>query len=189
MNTYLYGIMLFVNGEVETMKDIVVVYPVKETAQAIANLIEKSGFRVSHICALGSSALEISQQKRRGVIVCPFVMRDMSASDLAEILPVDFDVVALSKNGSEQYMGNMITLPLPIEKEMFIQTISVLASSRSSFTKRTDDEADCISKAKEVLIAVKGMNECQAHKFLQSESMKTGRKISAVAMGILDEFA
>ena len=86
-------------------------------------------------------------------------------------------------------MGNMITLPLPIEKEMFIQTISVLASSRSSFTKRTDDEADCISKAKEVLIAVKGMNEGQAHKFLQSESMKTGRKISAVAMSILDEFA
>ena len=78
------------------MKDIVVVYPVKETAQAIANLIEKRGFHVSHICALGSSVLEISQQKRRGVIVCPFVMRDMSAADLAEILPVDFDVVALS---------------------------------------------------------------------------------------------
>ena len=75
-------------------------------------------------------------------------------------------------------MGNMITLPLPIEKEAFIQTISVLASSRSSFTKRTDDEADCISKAKDILIAVKGMNEGQAHKFLQSESILTHTTLS-----------
>jgi len=171
------------------MKDIVVVYPVKSTAMAIAALIEKSGFHVSHICALGSSVLELSQQKKSGVIVCPFVMKDMSAADLSESLPVDFDVISLSKNGSEQYMGNMITLPLPIEKEAFIQTVSVLASSRGGFTKRSADEGDCIAKAKDVLMAVKGMNEGQAHKFLQNESMKTGKKISVVAMNILDEFA
>lgn len=186
---YIYGIIISINREVEDMKDIVVVYPVKSAAMAIANLIKKSGLCVSHICALGASALEISQQKRRGVIVCPFVMQDMSAADLAESLPVDFDVVALSKNGSEQYMGNMITLPLPIEKEAFIQTLMVLASSRSSFTKRSADEDDCILKAKNILMAVKGMNEGQAHKFLQNESMKTGKKLSAVAMDILDEFA
>ena len=171
------------------MKDVVVVYPVKNAAMAIAALIEKNGFHVSHICALGASALEISQQKRRGVLVCPFVMQDMSAADLAESLPVDFDVIALSKNGSEQYMGNMITLPLPMEKDAFIQTVRVLACSRGSFTKRSTDEADCISKAKNLLMAVKGMNEGQAHKFLQNESMKTGKKISSVAMDILDEFA
>ncbi|MDE6506803.1 MAG: hypothetical protein K2K71_06120, partial [Eubacterium sp.] len=105
------------------MKDIIVVYPVKETAMAIRTLIEKGGYHVSHICALGSTALEISQEKSRGVIVCPFLMRDMSSAELAEALPVDFDVVALSKNGREQYMGNMITLPLPINSNEFLQTV------------------------------------------------------------------
>jgi len=189
MNTAVYDIITFINREVEAMKDIVVVYPVKNTATAIADLLKKRGFHVSHICALGASALEISQQKKRGVIVCPFVMKDMSAADLSESLPVDFDVVALSPNGSEQYMGNMITLPLPIEKEAFIQTVSVLASSRGSFTKRGAGEEECISKAKDILMVVKGMNEGQAHKFLQKESMKTGKKISVVAMDLLDEFA
>lgn len=170
------------------MKEVIVIYPVKNTAKAIAKLIEKNGFHVSHICALGASALEISQQKRHGVIICPFVMQDMSAADLAESLPIDFDVVALSKNGSEQYMGNMITLPLPMEKESFIQTIRVLACSRGSFTKRSSDDEDSISKAKGLLMAVKGMNEGQAHKFLQNESMRTGKKIASVAMDILDEF-
>ena len=117
------------------MKDIIVVYPVKETAMAIRALIEKGGYHVSHICALGSTALEISQEKSRGVIVCPFLMRDMSSAELAEALPVDFDVVALSKNGREQYMGNMITLPLPINSNEFLQTVGLLAASKSSFTK------------------------------------------------------
>ena len=38
-------------------------------------------------------------------------------------------------------------------------------------------------------MASKGISEMQAHKLLQSESMKTGKKMSAVAMDILDGFA
>ena len=170
------------------LKDIIIVYPVKETAMAIRALVEKGGFHVSHICALGSSALEIAYAKQKGVIICPFVMRDMSSSDLAEQLPADFDMIALSKNGTEQYMGNMITMPLPVDTEEFLQTIAVLAISKSGFTKRSGDDGDYIFKAKQVLMSIKGMSEMQAHKFLQNESMKTGKKMAAVAMDILDRF-
>lgn len=171
------------------MKDIIVVYSVKSTAMAIRSIVEKGGFHVSHVCALGSTALEIAHSKRDGVIVCPFVMSDMSSADLAEMLPCNFDVIALSKNGSEQYMGNMITLPVPINTDEFLQTVAVLATSRSSFTKRSGNDGDYIFKAKQALMGIKGMSEVQAHKYLQEESMKTGKKIVAVAMDILDSFA
>lgn len=169
------------------MKDIIVVHPVKETAMAIRSLIEEGGFHVSHICALASSALEIAYSKRNGIIVCPFVMRDMTSTDMAFRLPPDFDVIALSNNGSEQYMGNMITMTLPINVDEFLKTIGILSVSTSSFTKRSKNDEDYISKAKEVLISVKGMNENEAHKFLQTESMKTGKNIVKIAMNILDE--
>ena len=169
------------------MKDIIVVYPVKETAMAIRALIEAAGYHVSHVCALGSSALEISHSKKSGVIVCPFVMKDMSSAELAEALPLEFDVVALSKNGSEQYMGNMITLPLPIDTEEFLQTVGLLASSKSSFTKRSESDGDYIFKAKQVLMSLKGMSEMRAHKYLQRESMKSGKKLAQTAMDILDQ--
>lgn len=169
------------------MRDIIVVYPVKDTAMAIRALIEKGGYHVSHICALGSSALEIAYLKRNGIIVCPFLMKDMSSADLAESLPNDFDVIALSKNGVEQYMGNMIVLPLPINKNEFLKTIGILVSSKANFTRRSDTDNDYISKAKQALMSIKGMNEAQAHKFLQSQSMKSGKKMVAVAMHILDE--
>ena len=170
----------------ENLKDIIVVYPKKETALSIRSMIEKSGFRVTHVCALGSSALEIAQEKQSGAIVCPFVMRDITAAELAEQVPQGFDIIALSKSGSEQYMGNLITLPVPMDRNDFLNTVQMLACSKSSFTRRTGAEDEYISKAKEALISLKGMSETQAHKFLQQESMKSGKKIAVVAMDILD---
>jgi len=168
------------------VKDIIVVYPKKETALSLRSLIEKSGFHVTHICALGSSALEIAHEKQSGIIVCPFLMRDITAAELAEQVPPGFDIIALSKNGSEQYMGNLITLPVPMDREDFLNTVHMLASSKSSFTRRTGEDGEYISKAKEALMHIKGMSETQAHKYLQQQSMKSGKKIAAAAMDILD---
>ena len=42
-------------------------------------------------------------------------------------------------------------------------------------------------KAKEALMSVKGMNEAQAHKYLQRVSMNSGKKLLQTAMDILDE--
>ena len=169
------------------MKDIIVVYPSRDTAMKLRALIEKGGYHVSHICAHGSTALEIAQEKQNGVIVCPFVMRDMSSADLADALPNDFDVIALSKNGSEQYMGNMLTLAMPLNVNEFLQTVGILSSSQSGFTKRSESEHEYISKAKEALMSIKGMSEMQAHKYLQKVSMNSGKKLLQTAMDILDE--
>ena len=69
-------------------------------------------------------------------------MSDMSSAELAEVLPDGFDIVALSKNGSEQYMGNMLTLTMPLDLNEFLQTIGILALSQSGFTKRSESEND-----------------------------------------------
>lgn len=171
------------------MKNIIVVHPTKETALSIKGLIEKGGFYVSHICALASSALEIAQSLGKGIIVCPFVMRDMSAVDMALRLPPDFDVVALSKSGTEQYMGNMITVPMPINVDEFLSTIGILCAGGAGFTKRSETDEEYILKAKNILMTVKHMTEPKAHKYLQSESMRSGKNIVRIAMDILDEFA
>ena len=86
-------------------------------------------------------------------------------------------------------MGNLITLPLPMDRMEFINTVAMLVNSKSSFTRRAEADGDYISKAKQALMSIKGMSEMQAHKFLQKESMRSGKKISAVAMDILDRLA
>lgn len=170
------------------MRDIIIAYPVKNVALKLRSLLESEGLHVSCVCAMGSSALSISQDMRDGVIVCAEMLSDMSAGNIAEHLPPNFDVVALSKNGTQSYMGNLIYLPLPVNRDEFISTVSILASSTSAFTKRDNDDAEIISKAKLIIMDRMEMTETQAHKYLQNESMKTGKKLVKLAQEIINDF-
>lgn len=170
------------------MKDIIIAYPVKETAMQLRSLLENEGFHVSHVCARGSSVLSIAQNLNEGVVVCASILSDMGAGVLAENLPFGFDIVALSKNGIPEYMGNLVSLPLPVNKAEFLQTVAVLVSTRSSFTKRNADDSEIISKAKLILMKTSDMGEIAAHKYLQQESMKKGKKITEIAKEIINDF-
>lgn len=170
------------------MKDIIVAYPTKDIALKFRSLLVSEGFNVSHICALGSSVLSIANDLREGVVVCASVLSDMSASNLASQLPVGFDVIAISKNGKEDYMGNLINMPLPLHRDDFLQTVSVLVNTRSSFSRRDKDESELLSTAKLILMNSKDITESQAHKYLQKESMRTGKRIAQIAKEIVNEF-
>ncbi len=170
------------------MKDIIIAYPTKNVALQLRSLLETEGFHVSFVCATGSSVLSIAHDMHEGVIICASILRDMGAGSLAENLPVGFDVIALSKNGREEYMGNMINLPLPLHKDEFLQTVAVLVSTRSSFTQRSSLDSDIISNAKLVLMSSKNITESMAHQYLQKESMRTGKKTVEIAREIINDF-
>ncbi|MGN0521213.1 MAG: ANTAR domain-containing response regulator [Eubacterium sp.] len=170
------------------MKSIIIAYPVRDVALQLRSLLERDGLYVSHICALGSSVLSIAQDLREGVVICASQLSDMSAGIVAENLPPYFDVVALSKNGRESYMGNLINLALPLNRDEFLHTVEVLAYSKSAFTMRKDDEQELISNAKLILMNRQNISETQAHKYLQNESMHTGKKLVDVAKKIINEF-
>ena len=170
------------------MKDIIIAYPVKDIALRLRSLLESEGYHVSYVCALGSSVLNIASNVNEGVVICASILSDMGAGVLAERLPYGFDVIALSKNGKEEYMGNLINLPLPINRNQLMETVSILVSTRSSFTQRKDNESDIISNAKLVLMNSRHITETQAHKYLQQESMKRSKKLIDIALEILNDF-
>lgn len=175
-------------GCIAVMKDIIIAYPSKNTALQLRSFLESEGFHVSYVCALGSSVLNIAHGLNEGVVVCASILSDMSAMSLAEQLPQGFDIISLSKNGRESYMGNIIDLPLPLHKDEFLQTVSIIVNTRSSFTQRDKNESEIISNAKLILMNSKDVTESQAHKYLQRESMRTGKKIVAVAKEIINDF-
>lgn len=170
------------------MKSIIIAYPNKNMAIQLRNVLEENGLYVSHICGTGASALGIAADMRSGVIICASILRDMGAVALAERLPAGFDVVALSKGGRADFLGNLISFPLPLDKNEFIRTVEILVATDSSFTNRSQDDSQYISKAKALLMSINSMNEAQAHKFLQKESMKSGKKIVDVAKDIIAKF-
>lgn len=167
------------------MRNIIVAYPNKDMAIQLRNVLEQDGLHVSHICGTGSSVLGIAGDMRSGVIVTAAILRDATAVSLAERLPAGFDIVALSKGGKEEYVGNLISLPLPLNKQDFLRTVEILVATDTSFTDRNNDEKQIISNAKTILMNDTGMSEMQAHKFLQNESMKKSKKMVDVALEII----
>ena len=163
------------------MRDILVAYPSKDTALKLRSLLECEGFNVTYVCATGASVLSIAQEMSEGVIVCAESLRDMTAGNIAEHLPPGFDIVALTRGDTDSFMSNLVYLPLPVDRQEFLSTVSVLVNSVSSFTRRKDGE-------NEVIAEVNGFSEMQAHKYLQRESMKMGKKISTLAQEIINDF-
>lgn len=171
------------------MKSVIIAYPNKNTAMQIKNILEDDGLYVSHICATAASVLNIAEDMHSGVVVCASILRDMPANALAERLSGEFDIVAISKSGRENYMGNLISLPIPLDREEFVKIIEVLISSKSSFTKREKEESDYISDAKTILMSANDMSEMQAHKYLQKLSMSSGKKMADAARDIIKDFS
>lgn len=171
------------------MREIIIAYPVKDTALKLRAFFEQEGLCVSYVCALGSSALSIAQELREGVIVCAEMLSDMSAGNIAEHLPPDFDVVALTHGETESIMCNLIYLPLPVNREELVNTVSVLASSSVGFSKRNKSDNELIATAKSIVMKTMDMSEMQAHRYLQNKSMNTGKALAALSKEIINNFA
>lgn len=171
----------------KNMKNIIVAFPKKNTAMLLRNVLTENGLYVSHICATGASVLRIAADMRSGIIITASMLSDMSAVLLSERLPAGFDVVAITSQGREEYMGNFISLPLPLDRQEFLSTVEILASSDASFTDRNQNEREIISNAKTVLMKMHNMTEMQAHKYLQKQSMKKSKKMVEIAKEIINE--
>ena len=154
------------------MREILVAYPSKDTALKLRSLLEGEGYDVPYVCATGASVLSIAQDMSEGVIVCVEGLRDMTAGNIAEHLPPGFDIVAFTRGDTDS----------------FLNTVGVLVNSVSSFTERSVSDEDVISKAKLILKETNAFSELQAHKYLQRESMKMGKKIAVLAQEIINDF-
>ena len=123
-------------------------------------------------------------------VQAPSVLQRICEAESSFVHPscVGFDVIALSKSGKEDYMGNLICLPLPLDKDEFLRTVEILVTTESSFTSRNLSDSEYISNAKAILMNTNDMSEMQAHKFLQSESMRCGKKMVDVAKDIIAKF-
>lgn len=170
------------------MKEIIIAYPIKEIALQLRDLLEEHGLPPRCVCGTGASVLGMASDMRGGVVICASLLRDMPVSSLAERLPAGFDIIALNTTGVEEYIGNIISVPLPLDRNEFVTMVEILMSSQSSFTDRTPSDAELISNAKAILMAANHITEMQAHKRLQRESMNRGKSIAQVAKEIVRQF-
>lgn len=174
------------------MKGIIIAYPNEKLAYQLRHTLADYGLEVLHVCAKGSTVLHLATVLDEGVIICPLILPDMPAYHLADTLSTDFDILALcGRSTASNFFGKLTVLPLPLRKDDFLRTVSVLCSSNSyrapQKKEREPQVQALLTKAKHRLMKQHGISEAAAHKLLQSQAMVKGETLLAVASEIIKQ--
>lgn len=82
------------------MVGIIVVFPNKDNATNIRNLLVRAGLNVTGVCTTGAQAMNYADSVDEGIIVCGYKLKDMMYSELREYLPDRFEMLLLRHKGN-----------------------------------------------------------------------------------------
>lgn len=177
------------------MTNIIVVLPKIEDAKGIKNVLVRSGFHVTAICTTGAQAISQADGLNDGVVICSYKLMDMVYSELRACLPGGFEMLLMASQNliQECYGNDIVCLAMPLKVHDLIDTVSMLVEGierrrRKARLKpkiRSAEEESTIKEAKELLMARNHMNEEEAHRYLQKNSMDSGTNIVETAHMVL----
>ena len=177
------------------MIGIIVVFPKKENAINIRNLLVRKGVNVTGVATTGAQAMHYAVTVDEGIVVCGYKLKDMMYTDLREYLPESFDMllVASQDKWSDGLAQGVMGLSMPIKVYDLMNTIEMMLTDidrrrrkrKKQLKNRDPKQQETVRKAKELLMARNNMTEEEAHRYLQKSSMDSGTNMVETAEMVL----
>lgn len=178
-----------------SMIGIIVVFPKKENAINIRNLLVRNGVNVTGVATTGAQAMHYADTVDEGIVVCGYKLKDMMYTDLREYLPENFDMllVASQDKWSDGLVRGVMGLSMPIKVYDLMNTIEMMLTDidrrrrkrKKQLKNRDPKQQETVRKAKELLMARNNMMEEEAHRYLQKSSMDSGTNMVETAEMVL----
>lgn len=177
------------------MAGMIVVFPNKDNATNIRNILVRGGCDVIGVCTTGAQALHYTELLDEGIVVCGYKMADMLYTELREYLPPEFEMllVASPDKWQEGAIKGVVGLSMPIKVHDLLNTAEMMLQTmdrrrrrrRKEKPQRNPEQEKLIREAKELLMARNNMSEEEAHRYLQKCSMDSGTNIVETAEMVL----
>ena len=177
------------------MTGIIVVFPNKDNAVGIRNLLMRCGLTVTGVCTSGAQAINFADALEEGIVICGYKLKDMMYTELREYLPDSFGLllVASKSKWDEGLPEGTAGLSMPIKARDLIDTLQMLLENmerrrknrRKEKTARSLRQQETVRQAKTLLTERNHMSEEEAHRYLQKSSMDSGRNMLETAQMIL----
>ena len=99
------------------MADVIVVFPNKDNAINIRNILTRGGCEVIGVCTTGAQVLHYTELLDEGIVVCGYKLADMLYTELREYLPKEFEMllVASPEKWQGDNMEGVVGLNMPIK--------------------------------------------------------------------------
>ena len=177
------------------MTGIIVVFPNKDNATNIRNLLARGGIDVIGVCTTGAQAIHYADTVDEGIVVCGYKLKDMMYTDLREYLPDTFEILLIASESrwSGGLVEGVMGLSLPIKVYDLLNTMDMMLRTmerkrkkrRQELKNRNPEQQAVIKNAKELLMARNNMTEAEAHRYLQKHSMDSGTNMVETAEMVL----
>ena len=81
------------------MSSIIVVFPKKEIATNIRNILVRNGFDVIGVGVTGAQAVQLADNLDDGIVVCGYKMTDMLYNELRDYLSSTIEMLLIASTG------------------------------------------------------------------------------------------
>ena len=176
------------------MVGIIVVFPNKDNAANIRNLLARGGMTVTGVCTTGAQAMNYE-----GIVVCGYKLKDMLYSELREYLPSNFEMLLIASpdKWSSGLADGVMGLNMPLKVYDLLNTVEMMLESmnrrrrkrKQEPKERNPKQQEVIRRAKELLMDRNNMSEGEAHRYLQKNSMDSGTNMAETAEMVLSIMA
>lgn len=181
------------------MVGIIVVFPNKDNAANIRNLLARGGMTVTGVCTTGAQAMNYADTVDEGIIVCGYKLKDMLYSELREYLPSNFEMLLIASpdKWSSGLADGVMGLNMPLKVYDLLNTVEMMLESmnrrrrkrKQEPKERNPKQQEVIRRAKELLMDRNNMSEGEAHRYLQKNSMDSGTNMAETAEMVLSIMA
>ena len=100
------------------MSSIIVVFPKKEIATNIRNILVRNGFDVIGVGVTGAQAVQLADNLDDGIVVCGYKMKDMLYNELRDYLPSTIEMLLIA---------SAISILHPVEREAFASSAAAMS--------------------------------------------------------------
>lgn len=177
------------------MGSIIIAMPNPDNARKIGEILRGHGFEVNAYCALGSETLRYANAYDGGIVLCTPKMKDMGYVELLEYLPNYYEMLLLTKDVDvfDPY-EHLVKLANPFRTMDLVNTVDMMMERLYPRPKRkktptahtrSSEEQKIIDDAKALLMSRNEMSEPEAFRYIQKNSMDSGRTLVESAQMVL----
>ena len=147
------------------MVNVIVLFPKTEVARSIRNLLVRSGFEVTAVCATGAQVVQRMEGVEEGLVVCGYKLLIASRQYLDDCV-----------------YSNVTGLPMPLKGHELVEKTREIVTEISEKQRRrkqrpkqrTREEIRLLDEVKELLMQNNQITESEAHTYIQQRSMNSG---------------
>ena len=124
------------------MVGIIVVFPNKDNAANIRNLLARGGMTVTGVCTTGAQAMNYADTVDEGIVVCGYKLKDMLYSELREYLPSNFEMLLIASpdKWSSGLADGVMGLNMPLKVYDLLNTVEMMLESMNRRRRKRKQE-------------------------------------------------